>query len=323
MPKYAIYKDEENITWEEVEHVATQPNTEDDWLPWIDKPKRTMAPFRYFGGKGSMAKKIVRLLPKGNLYCEPFCGAASVFWHLPEPYPVEVLNDLDGELINVFRCLQQEDTFNNLAQMVANTPYARAELERALEMQTDDPVKRAWRFLVLQNFGTSGRAAECYGDWGRAFIVRCGMSMTTNKWRKRMKTLPWWHDRLTRVQIDNRPAIDVIKYWDKKPGSVFYVDPPYVTSTRKGRKYTHEMTDADHNELIEVLLRVKGVVVLSGYDSSLYSPLEGWHKITHETIAYSAASVNDTLQGEGARMASAKRTECIWVNRPPEQGILL
>ena len=291
-------------------------NDNDDWLPWIDKPKRTMAPFGYLGGKGMMAKKIVRLLPKGNLYCEPFCGAASVFWHLPNPYPVEVLNDLDGELVNVFRCLQDEKTFNRLAQMIVNTPYARAELERALEMSSDDPVERAWRFLVLQNFGTSGAAPNTIARWGRVFISKSGMADTANSWRKRMKTLPWWHDRLTRVQIDNRPAIDVIQYWDKKQGAIFYVDPPYVTNTRKYGSYTHEMTDEDHKELIEALLRVKGIVVLSGYDSDLYAPLEGWHKVMHETATTSAvAHVGGKMAGKGSRKIHAKRTECIWINR--------
>ena len=300
-------------------------NDNDDWLPWIDKPRRTMAPFQYFGGKGKIAKKIVRLLPKGNLYCEPFCGAASVFWHLPEPYPVEVLNDIDGELVNVFRCLQDEKTFNRLAQMIVNTPRALAELERALEMQTDDPVKRAWRFMVLQNFGISGLPAKGVNRWGRVFVSDCGMARTANEWRKRMKTLPHWHDRLTRVQIDNRPAIDVIKYWDKKPGSVFYIDPPYVASTRKGGGYTHEMTDEDHKELVETLLRVKGAVVLSGYDSDLYELLTeaGWQKTTHDAVAHSAAASDGKLQGKGAKSTVAKRTECIWVNRLPEQGVLL
>ena len=158
-------------------------------LDHIEEPSRIMAPFRWGGGKGHFAKRIVPLLPKkAKVYVEPYLGAGSVFWHLPRPYPVEVLNDLHQEIVNVFRCLQQEELFQELARRIIWTPYSREEFARALEICSDDPkkytpVERAWAFLVKHNQTLApGREDLSAGTWGRAFVSTRRMAMSTNKW---------------------------------------------------------------------------------------------------------------------------------------------
>jgi len=81
----------------------------------IPKPNRVMAPVTWYGGKGNIVKKIIPHIPEGYPYVEPYCGAASVFWHLSPPRKVEVLNDIYGEIINLFRVLQNPETFEELA----------------------------------------------------------------------------------------------------------------------------------------------------------------------------------------------------------------
>jgi DNA adenine methylase len=269
-----------------------------------------MAPFTYFGGKGRMARWIIDRLPTAKIYVEPFCGAASVFWHLPSPYPVEVLND---RITGVFRCLQDRDLFAELAHRVRWTPYARSEFVRAIAAAaSDNPVEAAWAWLVKQNQGFGGKLDVTAGSWGRALQPTAGgMASTAAKWRSRMAMLEVWHDRLTRVQIDNRDAVEVIRYWDTDQ-SLFYVDPPYVHATRtKGNRsaYAAEMTDEQHTRLVELLLAVRGQVVLSGYDSPLYAPLEqaGWQKHTRKTTASSAGYTRQR------RNFDATRVECLWV----------
>jgi len=288
----------------------------------IPKPNRTMAPFWWFGGKGMVAKKIVRLFPRRGVrvYIEPYAGAASLLWHLPEPYPIEVLNDIDERIVNLFRVLQSKENFEELAHRLIWTPYSRSEFVKALsvlrEWDAHDPITRAWAFFVAQNQGFSGEATHA-GNWGRALtFVRRGMAGPPSKWRGRLRLLALWHERLTRVQIEKRDALEVIRYWDT-PETLFYVDPPYVSETRKGGGYQYEADNAHHEALVEALLGVRGFVVLSGYDHPLYRPLidAGWKRYTWETVAHAAGRVRGSgLQGEGAARRKAKRVECVLVN---------
>ena len=239
-----------------------------------------MSPFKYFGGKGLLARWIVSFLPRGKIYVEPFCGAASVFWHLPAPYPIEVLNDLDGDIVNVFRVLQDPQKFKLLAHKLTWTPYSLAEMMKANEVvfgDCEDPVERAWGVIVLANFSVAHSldAPSLERRWGRDLLhIDNGMAGGCNDWRKRLTLLDFWHERLTRVQIDNRPALEVIRYWDTEE-TVFYLDPPYPHQTRKGGGYRCEMTDEDHYELIDTLLTLEGKVVLSTYPSPIYDRLKG------------------------------------------------
>jgi DNA adenine methylase len=125
------------------------------------------SPIRYYGGKGTMVRKLLKLVPDGGEpYVEPYCGGASLFF-AREPAPVEVLNDLNEEVVNLFRVFQDKASFEELRHRLMWTPYARKEFERALEVSEDsDPVTRAWATFVKLNQGFSGKA-ETSGNWGR------------------------------------------------------------------------------------------------------------------------------------------------------------
>jgi len=290
-------------------------DVDDLCLKNIAQPSRVMAPFMWFGGKGRFANKILPLLPSAQVYVEPFAGAASVFWHLKTPYNVEVLNDLDGDIVNLFRVLQDPATFKDFEHRIIWTPYSLDEFRRALQHNGDDPVMRAWSFYVRQNQGFGGQA-KSEGDWGRVFTPSRGMAGNASKWRGRMKTLQTWHDRLTRVQIDNRCALDVIKYWDS-PTTLFYIDPPYVQSTRKSGGYKHEVDDDFHNALVDLCLGLQGNAVLSGYASDVYARLEsaGFNRLDFETVCHAACKGRGSvLRGDGNAIAKAPRTESIWTN---------
>jgi DNA adenine methylase len=279
--------------------------------------ERLRAPFQYFGGKSKMIAKLLPLLPQHQVYVEPFCGAASLFF-AKEPSPVEVLNDLNGDVINVFRVLQNKETHEELRFRLMYTPYARAEFMRALEMREQKdltPVDRAWAFLVRQNMGMGG-TARTNGNWGRVFISNQGCADTCNRWLMRLSMLDAWHWRLMTVQIDCRDALEVIRYWDS-PDTLFYVDPPYISETRKRLNvYEYEMTDEKHRELVEVLLGIKGKAVVSGYEHPLYSPFAqaGWEVHKFRTACHAAGRVRGSgLQGNGSALAKVPRTEVVWV----------
>jgi len=277
---------------------------------------RVMAPYLYFGGKGNMVQKIIPHIPPGQTYCEPFFGAGSIFWNI-QPFPVEVINDLDGDVINLMRCLQNEDRARKLHHRLMFTLYSVEEFVLAIETlkTSDDPDARAWAFYVAKNQGFSGGATSP-GDWSRAFTSCRDMAGNVSKYWTRFDALESWHKRLARVQIDCKPALEMIRYWDA-PQTVFYLDPPYIANTRKSGGYAHEMTDDDHHALVDALLTVAGQFVLSGYPSPIYDRLDAiCERVDYQTACHAAGRTRKSgLQGEGSAMAKVPRTEVLWVKR--------
>lgn len=282
------------------------------------------APFQWFGGKTHLREFILPHLSGGKVYVEPFCGSANIFF-AKDPHPVEVLNDLNDEIVNFFRVLQNRGLFRRFVHRVRWTPYSLAELREAIRIRKErvpDPVERAWAMFVIGSQAINGKA-ESEGNWSRTFIPTIGrtnslrndgMGQVNSRWKRRIALLEAWRNRLLMAQIDSRPALQVIEYWDS-PDTVFYLDPPYVNDTRISLDvYSHEMCDNDHTRLVELLLRVKGRVVLSGYATSLYSPLEGagWLRFDKEVACSTSARTRnskDRIEGLG------RRVESLWVNR--------
>lgn len=297
------------------------------FLDSIREPVRVMAPFRWPGGKGNLATWIVKYVPVGRTYVEPFAGAASVFWHLPKPFPVEVLNDIDGDIVNFYHVLQDKSKFELLLHRLVFTPYARAEFRRALKILRNtnaSDIDRAWAFFVRQNQSISG-AGRHEGNWSRSITnTRNGMASTTSQLRSRLKLLTQLHDRISRVQIDNIDGIECIKYWDT-PDTVFYMDPPYVQETRRCLSlYSNEPDLLYHERLVETLLQVKGKVLFSCYDHSVYKPLAdaGWHKLTKDTACHMIGKIrNSRFKGFGNVKANAPRTETLYMNYEHNQSI--
>lgn len=280
---------------------------------------------RWYGGKGLLAPWIINSLPAGYaVYVEPFGGAASVMLNKP-PHPCEVYNDLHGDLVNLFRCVQDEERFLRLQKRLEWTLYSREEFRDALTIlnTSEDKDERAWAFFVAQNQGFSGQA-KSEGNWGRVFVSSRGMATTASKWQSHIESLEAIRKRMMRVQIDNVDALQCIRYWDK-PETLFYLDPPYVHSTRTSNgDYTHEMTDSQHEELVSVLLNLKGGAVLSGYDSDLYRPLidAGWVTIRRDVACAAAGRIRGSgMQGKGSAGKRVPRTEVLYVRANHRNGL--
>jgi len=167
---------------------------------------------------------------------------------------------------------------------------------------------------VAQNQGIGGKVEHHKGSWGREVTPEGKNCKTTQRWRIRLATLYWWHMRLSKVQIENRNALEVIQRWDS-PDTVFYVDSPYVQSTRISGSYKCETDDTHHKALVELLLKARGAVVLSGYDNPLYYPLEkaGWEKTSFKTYCFASL----TKKAEGKKRS--ERTEVVWRNKRAPQ----
>jgi len=274
--------------------------------------------FKWFGGKRTLAKNILPFVPEGgHPYCEPYCGAASLFF-LRQPAITEVLNDRDGNIINLFRCLQDRTKFEELKHRLTYTPYARDELERAINVLDDessDDISRAWAFFVKMNQIMSGVPTKANkSNWSITFRSAQNAAKTFSN---RVKLLDFFADRLLNVYIENGDAIDVIKRFDNEH-AVFYIDPPYVLSTRKNRNvYSHEVDIEHHKSLVDMLLNCSGAVTLSCYFHDVYQPLvdAGWYRKDFDTICYAAGRIrNSKLVGEGSSTKHVPRVETLLIN---------
>jgi DNA adenine methylase len=241
-----------------------------------------IAPVKYYGAKGKIRSKLLPLIPRLDIYCEPYGGSGSILCALDPPAPVEVFNDLNCDLINLFRCFQDLDRFAKLKHRLYYTPYARAEFNRAKDILADPtsaPDDRAWAVFVALNQGFGGRLPPT--AWSRTYASKRGMAANTSHWNTLRLTLDEFHARFMRVQIDCQDALKCIKDWDSA-GTVYFLDPPYAPPARlQYDAFAKECTTSHHKRLVALILQVKGAVVLSGYANDIYLPLEqnGWERI--------------------------------------------
>ncbi len=268
-------------------------------------PKRPV--LRYHGGKWLLAKWIIGHLPPHRVYAEPFAGAASVLLRKERAYH-EVYNDLDGEVVNLFRVLRDESLARRLAEVLHLTPFARVEFDQSYEL-TDDPVELARRTLIRSYMGFSTMTLRRQRTGFRAKGLRAHQPPQID-WRNYPAHVESVVDRLRGVVVENRPALELIAHQDGEQ-TLFYVDPPYVHRTRNsvcrtsggshlGNAYRHEMTDDDHRALAAALRGSKSMVVISGYACDLYDKelYPDWKRTERVTRA------------DGAE----PRTEVLWIN---------
>lgn len=230
--------------------------------------------FGWYGGKFSHLNWLLPLLPKATHYCEPFAGSAAVLLNR-EPSPVETYNDLDGEVVNFFRVLR--DQKEALIEAIGLTPFSRTEFELAFSRpeQGISELERARRFFILARQVRTGLAQRAsVGRWAHCVLTsRAGMAGAVSRWLGSVEGLSEIVQRLLRVQIENAPAIDVIRRYDSEQ-TLFYCDPPYPHDSRGDNKaYAYEMLDNEHTKLAEVLHHVRGKVAISGYHGALMDKL--------------------------------------------------
>jgi len=262
---------------------------------------------RWHGGKWLLAPWIIEHFPPHRVYVEPFGGAASVMLRKPRAYS-EVYNDLDGDVVNLFRVLQYPERAGELTRRLLLTPFARAEFELGWD-ETGDPVEKARRLIIraFMGFGSNAHSDIGRGHRTTGFRSNSSRSGTTpaHDWANYPDQLVAVVERMRGVVIERRDALQVMRSHDGSD-TLHYVDPPYVHATRNRRnpydpkrRYRHELSDDDHVALLTGLKGLAGMVVLSGYPHPLYDEaLPDWRRLTTAALA------------DGAR----ERTEVLWLN---------
>jgi DNA adenine methylase len=260
--------------------------------------------FGWYGGKFSHLDWLLPLLPACHHYCEPFAGSAAVLINRA-PSPVETYNDIDGEVVNFFRILR--DVPDELIRGIALTPFAREEYHQAIYDNAAgvSDVEKARRFYIKARQTRTGLAQTAsLGRWANCKDTsRSGMSGVVSRWLGGVEGLDEIAARLLRVQIENRPALDVIRLYDS-PTTLFYCDPPYLHATRgDSSAYGFEMDEGEHRKFAASVNECQGMVAVSGYDhpvmDELFDPSR-WTKI---------AGMEKTIHS-----TKGTRAEVLWVN---------
>lgn len=233
---------------------------------------------RYYGSKWRLSPWILQHFPPHTTYVEPFGGGAAVLLRKP-PSTLEVYNDLSGDTVNFFA--QLRDHTDALVRAIELTPYARAEFLQAISAPGSSALEQARRFYIEHQQGWGGRKSR--PSWRYQHTNTRGKSVVAD-WNQ-VNHLYAIAGRLKQVFIECDDAVRVIERFDT-PHTLFYLDPPYLPDTRSrfDHGYDHEMTDADHEALLQQIRGVAGMVVLSGYPSEMYNEyLADWDRV--ETTA--------------------------------------
>lgn len=277
-------------------------------------------PVPYYGAKGRLAKRIVRFMPNHRVYIEPFFGSGAVLFE-KAPRPIEIVNDLDGNVVNFFTMLRTRR--DELAEVCFLTPYAREEFDAAdLDADVDD-LERARRFWVRVNQSFSKSTSDQTG-WS---VTTARSQSVANTMLGRLDRFAPVADRLLHTVIECCDGVDLITRLATSDDVLIYADPPYLAATRRLRAgrdgrpdrtnpgdYAHDMgTDDEHRRLAAALHETPATVVLSGYPSELYAELyAGWWYHDFQVTVQSS----DAQHGRGARV------ERMWSNRQLDEGRL-
>jgi DNA adenine methylase len=273
-------------------------------IPLLKEPPVTRPAMRYHGGKWRIAPWIIENFAAHRIYVEPYGGGASVLLRKPRCY-AEVYNDLDSEVVNVFKVFR--DHGQELKKALWATPFGREEFVNSY-FQSSDPIEQARRTIArsFMGFGSASVTKTrhtttrfCKPTTGfRANSNRSG-TVPAHDWANYADAAEALIIRMRGVTIENKDALEVMLHNDRID-VLHYVDPPYVAASRDaGSDYKYEMTDDCHRRLADVLKSLKGKVCLSGYPSSIYEELyHDWRRVERKALA------------DGAK----ERTEVLWMN---------
>jgi DNA adenine methylase len=260
--------------------------------------------FGYYGAKVRIASQIINSLPPHNAWVEAFCGSAALTIAKKQA-PIEIINDLDDQIINLFKQLRNNS--ENLISAVSLTPYARKEYFDAKKSEDSlDPLEKARRFLISTMMTVNGAVGETGAGFSFAqSYSRNGREARVNRWYNLPNRLEKVVERLRSVRIENRDARELLNMFLNKPATLFYMDPPYLMD--RSYQYNHDIDESFHVDLLELSNKAKCMILISSYNNDLYnemlSPKNGWKKSIIRT------NTGDT---SGKKY---EREEVLWKNR--------
>lgn len=249
------------------------------------------SPIEYFGGKTYMVDTIQSFFPKSyRLYVEGFGGGASLLLN-KKIDALEIYNDINKNVYSLFKVISDKDLLEQLRQKLYLTYYSSDIRKEYIEKLNDDSLSeldRAYYFLYVNRTSFNGVGGFSFNP-----LIRRSMSKSISGYLSCIDSLPTIHNRIFHAVIENRDIFDLIDKYDSDD-TFFYLDPPYIQSTRKSsQKYDCDMTDEQHKLFVDRLLTIKGYALVSGYDHEIYDKLvqNGWNKYAFHSQNSSSSAV--------------------------------
>lgn len=289
----------------------------------------------WFGGKRTLAPKVVEQLGKHTRYFEPFCGSAAVLF-AKHVVPQETINDLHGDLTNLAWVLQDAELANQLYERAQRTLFAESMIKSIWreigESQCSEKIDadRAYKYFVFSwamRNGVSGTKRVRGNGFAIALRFTAGGGSPTVRFRSAVESIPEWHDRLRNVVVLRRDAFDLLARFDDTENLAIYADPPYARESRSGfaaagasSRYEHEFNHDnplfgdDHSRLAEILRGYrKARIVVSYYDCPRIRELyDGWTFID--------CTMNKQLHAQNGRGARVKTAPEVLITNGPAYG---
>lgn len=271
--------------WNNNNNIDNTTTTNNNNITNTNKSKNNLrSPIKYFGSKFFMMKEIQAHFPKDirNLsFIEGFGGGASVLFS-KEPYGVEIYNDLDENVYSLFKVISDKQLFSEFKNKLDVTPYSRElrdEFKNDLKQEIS-LLDRAYKFFYVNRTSFNG----C-GGFASALDIRRNMNKSVSDYLSMVDYLPEIHQRFSRIVIEHLDINALLKRYNKED-VFYYLDPPYVHSSRKSlARYNCEMTDEQHIEMLNIILNHKSKFLISGYKNDIYNILleNGWNEYSFKS----------------------------------------
>jgi len=237
------------------------------------KFKKLKAPFGWVGGKSQLATDIVKMMPEHKMYVEVFGGGLNVLY-AKEKINLEVINDINGELVNLHRHIRKspESLSFYLKQFLISRELFDDMKFKRFKPRNDIERAAVYYYLISQSFGSKGD----------------NFAMSTKSFRKPKyiyKSFYKWSRRLRNTTIENMSFEKLIKTYDKE-GAFFYCDPPYY-KTEKYYKNIGEFGEREHRLLADLLRKSKSKWLVSYNDCEFICELyQGFNILESKEIEY-------------------------------------
>jgi len=261
-------------------------------------------PFGYYGAKQRISSSIIELLPPHNAWVEVFCGSAAITL-AKDPAGIEVINDLDGNIVNLFK--QLRNNYKKLIRAVELTPYAREEFEKAkIINKKDSELERARKFLILSMMTVNATVGDlnCGFSYSMSY-TRGGREARVNRWVNLPERISKVVERIKYTRVENKDARDIVEIFSDRPATLMYLDPPYFV--KRSHDYCIDAKDKEfHEELLELCCDSKAMIMVSNYDNNLYK------KYLNRNTGWTRKIINTTTRDTSGR--NFDRKEIIWMN---------
>jgi len=274
-------------------------------------------PFGWLGSKATMLDVILPNIPEHKYYVEPFCGTAIVYLH-KSPAKINTLNDIDSNIVNLFRVLQDREKTKELLRRLRYTPWAKAEYKKACLLLSSgrelDDVTRAWAFYVAQYMSTKvSYYADPNGMMFKQHIKHRDGGINYITYIHKVRRLIEIADKMRRCQILNEDGVEVMKRLDD-PETFMFIDPPYLSTTlrSRGKIYVSEYEDTLHSRILDFVVSAKSKIMIASYPNDMYNQLLNLGWVRMDKVKRICAGNYSTKRNK-----QPKRSESLYLNYQP------